>query len=87
MKIIAEVCIFLFIKNFNKIYNKKSHHLLKKNIKQQDSIYGIKQKNVVSTTKYLHLTLHQNCVSKNEYPFPRTPIFGQSPSHHHHDQN
>jgi len=46
-------------------------------IKQQNQIYGIsKTKFFVFTTKYLHISLLQNYVSKNEYSFPITFIFG-----------
>ncbi len=56
-------------------------------IKHQDWICGLsKTKSTVSVTKYLHLLSYsQNCVFKNQYPFPRTPIFEQSPSHYQHD--
>jgi hypothetical protein len=55
--------------------------------KQQDQICGIPHiEAIIFCYKILHLfSLFQNCVSKNEYPFPVTFICGQSPSHHQHD--
>jgi hypothetical protein len=49
-------------------------------IKQQNKIYGIsKTESIVFSLKELmSISLLQNYVFKNEYPFLKTPIFGQS---------
>jgi hypothetical protein len=40
------------------------------------NMWYIKIESIVSPTKYLHLSLLQNYVFKNENPFPRTPSLG-----------
>jgi len=58
---------------------------MKSNKKIKSVVFKKKTEFVVFATKYLHLSLFQNCVFKNEYPFLIFPIFEQSSSHHQHD--
>jgi hypothetical protein len=57
-------------------------------MKSNNKIKFVVYKNISCSFCYkvpTSISLPQNYVSKNGYPFPRTPIFGQSPSHYQHD--
>jgi len=86
IKSLQKSILILFTKNFNQNTTKIPCSIEMKS-KQQGQICGIsKIEYVVFYYKILHLfSLLQNCVSKNEYPFPRISIFVKSPSHHQHD--
>ncbi len=75
---------------FGEIFNRKYYQKIPCSIEMKSNI---KIKSVVSKNKvysfcykvHTYLSLLQSCVFTNEYPFPKTPIFGQSPNQYQHD--
>ncbi len=86
MKITTKICTSFVYSKLQSKYNKKFHVLLKCNQIARLNLWHTKTKSINFATKYLHLFPYfKTMCLKNEFHFPRTPTFGQSPSHHQHD--